>query len=169
MPKLEYYRIFKIVLISFLIGILYNIFAEDGIPFIREKKVLQTANDSLLFQLTQQNFNNLLNISLDQAAALYQEKKAVFIDARDQWDFAEGHIANAINIPEFSFEPNDIFANSLDKSQFYIIYCGSNDCEISERLADELQKIGFTKLAVFKDGWESWLNGGFEVEAGEVE
>lgn len=170
MKKLILKRILKIVGISVFIGILYNSFGSKGLPLIREKTELQTASDSLLSGLVKNNSEGtILNIAIDQAYSLHLNKTAIFIDARDQWDFAEGHILDAINVPEFSFELDNQFVGSLDKEYLYVIYCGSDDCEISERLAQKLQKIGFTKLAVFKAGWETWLNAGYDVELGEIE
>ena len=159
-------RVAKLILVSIILGIVYNIFASKSIPFIREKTVLQIASDSLLNELTNSDVHkNLLRVSLEQAFFLYTENTAKFIDARDQWDFAEGHVMGAINIPEFSFNPNDSLVNSLNKEDFYVIYCGSDDCEISERLAKELHKIGFSKLAILKDGWEVWLNNQYPTES----
>ncbi len=157
---------FKIVLIivisSSILGLIYNSFSGKSIPLLREKHQLEHANGSDLNNSLERS--DLLNkaikaVDLEQTYKLYNSEKVKFIDARDQWDFSEGHIKDAINIQEFDFEPHQVA--DFDKSLTYIIYCGGDDCEVSERLAVELQKLGFQNLYVFTGGWTEWKNAGY--------
>ena len=102
---------------------------------------------------------------MDQAKKFFNENSPQFIDARDNWDFSDGHIKSAINIPEFSFEPTDSVLAGLDKSAKYVVYCSSNDCDISKRLASEMQKLGFSSLFVFLDGYEVWLQNKLPIDS----
>ncbi len=92
----------------------------------------------------------------------------MFIDARDQWDFADGHIPGAINIPEYDFETDNITTASLDKQKRYIVYCHGTDCDVALRLAKELRKINFTNLLIFSGGWNAWIKAGHEIEKGQT-
>jgi len=48
-----------------------------------------------------------------------------------------------------------------------VVYCSDDDCGSSEELAYELQEIGFMNILVFKGGWKSWTEAGFEIETHE--
>ena len=48
-----------------------------------------------------------------------------------------------------------------------MIYCSDDDCGSSEELAYELQDLGFSNILVFKGGWRSWTDSGFEIEKNE--
>ena len=39
----------------------------------------------------------------------------------------------------------------------YIIYCGSNLCDKSHRLADIMHELLFEKVGLYKNGWEDWV------------
>ena len=46
---------------------------------------------------------------------------------------------------------------ALEKDLIYIVYCGSNQCDKSEILADYMQNsFGFNRISIFKGGWEEW-------------
>lgn len=163
--KINYFRIVKIIFFAAIVGLIYNSTSVNGLSLIRVKTELVAANDSLLFSENEKDtVLRFLTISTEQAYKFYNSGKAVFIDARDQWDFADGHIPGAINIPEFSYEPDDSTANSIDKNQRYIIYCHGNDCDVALRLAKELKKLKFKNLLIYSNGWAAWTSAGYAVE-----
>ena len=165
--KIKYSRIIKILLISTFTGFLYNFISPDGLTLIREKTKLVAASDSLLFSQQSEKANdNFTMISTSQAKELFNSRKAIFIDARDHWDFSDGHIPGSINIPEYDFEPSDSTVNAMDKTQRYVVYCHGTDCDVALRLAKELRKLKFNNLLIYADGWSAWINKGFAVEKG---
>ena len=167
--NINYFRIVKILFLSSLVGTLYNFSSGNGLPLIRKSEKLIAVSDSALFSQSPQDSEQLALISTEQAYELFKSGKALFIDARDQWDFAEGHIPGAINIPEFSFEPNDSTANSLDKTAQYVVYCHGLDCDVATRLAKELEKLGFKNLLIYADGWDVWAQNGYAAETEKAE
>lgn len=110
-----------------------------------------------------------LGIKLQKAYFLFSNNKAVFIDARDKWDFSDGHIKGALNIPDYSFDKNDPVVKSLDKDQIYIIYCGGDDCDSSIKLSKELSNLEFTNLYVFFGGWTEWQASGYPTETSTLD
>lgn len=103
-------------------------------------------------------------ITVMQALRLYKSGKAVFIDARDKWDFADGHIKGAVNIPQVSF---DMYHNRLDsvpKDAIIVTYCSQSDCELSEKLAHNIFSMGYKKVFIFKGGWEEWVGNKLDTE-----
>lgn len=171
--ELKPINIKKMLLIVFsaaAVGMIYNSISPDGIEFIRHKKNLKNASEPDLTEINsktgiKRSDFSILKISLQQAYQIFRDSSSLFIDARDRWEFADGHIPNSINLAEYKFEPASPIVKSLDKNAGYVIYCGGDDCEVSLRLAEEMEKIGFNKLFVFEGGWKEWVNANYPVES----
>ncbi len=101
-------------------------------------------------------------ISLDEAAAIYQDKRAVFIDAREPEDFAYGHIMGAINIAYdyLPIENLEVFwdsvASEIPRNRPLVIYCSGSECESSLSLGRDMAAFGWTEVHVFYGGWREW-------------
>ena len=104
-----------------------------------------------LFGLTacQSGDNNATyeQITAEQAKTIMDtEKDYVIIDARTEEEFAEGHIENAILIPEY--EIKDRAPKELsDKEQLILVYCRSG--RRSKIASEELVKLGYTNVKEF--------------------
>ena len=59
-------------------------------------------------------------VSLADAKAAFDLGTAVFIDARDEFSFSQGHIPEAISIPVNEIEEK---SRQLNSSDWYILYC----------------------------------------------
>ena len=59
---------------------------------------------------------------------------AIVIDIRTNYEYANGHIEGAINIPYYNLLNN--YSHYLNKYKFYYLYCeyGTQSREISDRL-----------------------------------
>ena len=163
--------IIALIIVQALTGLLFNATSESGISLIRVEKSFVYEDDSQIEEIVN-NGNafvaEIKNISLDQAHKLFTSGDAAFVDARDKWDFAEGHVKGAINIPQYNFDPSSDFVQNLDREELYIIYCNDDDCETSQRLAAELSKLSFKKIYIFEEGWNAWLSSNFPTEKSEL-
>ena len=86
-------------------------------------------------------------ISASAAYSIMQsESDYIIIDARTQEEFDQGHIENAILIPEYEVAQK---AGSLlpDKDQLILVYCRSG--RRSKIAAEELVKLGYTNVKEF--------------------
>ena len=164
-------NILLIVIVSSLLGFAYNTFSSSGISLIRTEKTFEYESDENLSAAETMKGNSIEPklISIEQGYKLFSSGDAIFIDARDKWDFADGHIIGALNIPEYNFDPNSNRVTGLSLEETYVIYCSDDDCETSKRLALELSKLGFNNLYIFESGWNEWIKSNFPTETGEIE
>ncbi len=162
--KIEFKSVCIIIISSIILSVGYNLISDFGINFIRQEKMIMESDSTKLIDiLDDSELNNratkqLIFINLKLALKLYREKNVIFIDARDKWDFAEGHVKNAINVPEYMFEKTHPIIDTLSRSKQLVVYCGAEDCGLSSKLAIKLIKLGFKNTFVFKGGWEEWNN-----------
>lgn len=86
-------------------------------------------------------------ITAEQAKTIMDtEKDYVIIDARTEEEFAEGHIENAILIPEYEIA-NRAEGELPDKEQLILVYCRSG--RRSKIASEELVKLGYTNVKEF--------------------
>ena len=136
------------VVISIFLSFSSNLVRKDSIPLLAKK--LEITEDIDL----DSNESTLLAISLDKAKEFF-ENGVLFIDARDEVYYNEGHIRNAMKnvfLMELIFNIED----KQTKEDPIVVYCGDPGCGDSEDLAYDLQNEGFKKLFVFKGGWLEW-------------
>ena len=86
-------------------------------------------------------------ITAEQAKTIMDtEKDYVIIDARTEDEFAEGHIENAILIPEYEIA-NRAEKELPDKEQLILVYCRSG--RRSKIASEELVNLGYTNVKEF--------------------
>lgn len=91
--------------------------------------------------------NEIRHVSMDDIVKIMEENKDyVIVDVRTPDEYKEGHIPNAINIPNETI--NETVYNKLkDKNQLILIYCRSGSR--SRQAAYKMQKLGYTNLVDF--------------------
>jgi len=97
-----------------------------------------------------------LEIRFDQVEKLLTNPDIMLIDARPAREFEQGHIGNAINIYTPEFEQNIGRIIGIPREKPIIAYCGGGACELSHELAENLVKMGFTRVFVYVGGWNEW-------------
>ncbi len=136
---------------SILLGFSYTFVTKQG--FFSEKK--PTPSDTT---------SNLELIPLVKAQELFESKGALFIDARQEFDFATGHIHGAINITLKEFDIHRVRLKDTPKNTLLIIYCDGVECNSSIELAIKLMEVGFTNVKVFFGGWQEWSSAHLPVD-----
>ena len=106
-----------------------------------------------------------LIISLSEAAKLFTEKAAVFIDARSDEDFRKGHIQGAKSLPWQNVDQRFIeIAEEISPDVTIITYCDGETCKLSHDLALFLIDMGFNDVRVLINGWSVWQETNLSVE-----
>lgn len=98
----------------------------------------------------------------DLLSEIKNNRDVLIIDIRGREEFARGHIPSAVNIPG-----DEIHSRALDElpgSKLLVVssYACSND-EMSGIARDNLAVLGFTNVAILKDGINGWEQAGFDV------
>ncbi|OGF47910.1 MAG: hypothetical protein A2452_09420 [Candidatus Firestonebacteria bacterium RIFOXYC2_FULL_39_67] len=108
-------------------------------------------------------------IDLEKAKKYFDSGKAVFVDARPEYVYIERHIKGAVSLSASRFNVQyDVIKDKLNKDDFYVIYCSSLTCHLSDMVAANLKERGFNNVKVFAAGWDEWNNAGYPIEGMKV-
>ncbi len=97
--------------------------------------------------------NGYTQISTEDAAALMEsEENYIILDVRTPEEFAEGHIPDAINLPNESIGTEEL-PQLPEKDQLILVYCRSGNR--SKQASEKLAELGYTNIQEF-GGINSW-------------
>ena len=152
-------QIYIYITLSLLISFCVNILRTESLPFIavpleKLEDITQIENSSLQPQIRE--------ISIDVAERLFSDS-VLFIDARAEENYLEGHIPNSICNDDFNslvIQLEDL----VDYNSAFVVYCSDDDCGSSEDLAYQLQDQGFKNIYLFKGGWKQWTKNNLPIE-----
>ena len=88
-------------------------------------------------------------------------EKLTLVDVREESEYAAGHLPGAVHISKGVIE-RDAEAKLPDPSAEVILYCGGGFR--SALAADNLQKMGYTRVVSMDGGWRDWTGGGYPTE-----
>lgn len=83
----------------------------------------------------------------------------IWIDARPRKAYAEGHIPDAIHLNTQTWENGvaELMDAWLPDPRPIVVYCDSEACDTSERVADELREaLPEADIRTLKGGWSAW-------------
>ena len=96
-------------------------------------------------------------VNLDQAQSW--GANAIWVDARPDNEFEQGHVPGAIPLNEDRWNellPTLLAQWSLEKK--IVVYCSSQSCNASREVARRLRdEAGLKEVFVLRGGWEEWL------------
>ena len=144
-----------IITCSVVVGILFNLLRPNGIP-ITAKQISGFSGDYQIDEFI------IEIIDLEIAKKFYYDE-VLFIDARNDISFNEGHITGAISSSHYNEMVDKIFDN-LGFNEPFVVYCDDAECGLSEDLAYQLQAEGFSKIYLFSGGWNQWVTTELPVE-----
>lgn len=92
--------------------------------------------------------------SVDNVQRQFQQADDfVLIDTREESEWSEAHIPGAIFLSKGIIE-REIETTVPDKSKKIVLYCGGGYRSVLA--ADNLQKMGYTKVCSLAGGWKAW-------------
>jgi len=113
-------------------------------------------------------FQEALDIVNDE---LYEMDVCIFIDARNDEQFEEGHIPRAWRLDPYHAHlyVNDLEPAARDAERI-ILYCEGDDCEDAIFAGRELLEWGIElqKISLYEGGLEDWEANGGRIEKGPL-
>jgi len=145
------------------VGLAYNALSAQGIP-------LQTPSAMTTADYVNWNLHLTgMRVLTDEAKQAFDDRSAVFIDARSRRAYAAGHIPGAIQLQGSEVETRGReLLEDHPRDIRIITYCSGGRCQSSLRLASRLtEELGFTNVGAYYEGWAAWRRAGHPVSDGE--
>jgi rhodanese-related sulfurtransferase len=90
-------------------------------------------------------------------------EKFALVDVREESEWARGHLPNAVHLGKGIIE-RDVEMRFPEKGDEIVLYCGGGFR--SALSADNLQKMGYTKVSSMDGGWRGWVEAGHPIAQG---
>jgi len=149
--------------VAVVLAFVVNTFSPRGIVLVGQwdtAKGVITANPNETAKQRLQEID-----SAGQAKEIFDRGSVLFVDARSQKDYENGHIPGAASLPVGRFDERiESFLNQYPPEQPIVTYCSGRTCEDSHHLAQLLSEAGYTDVRIFIDGFPAWQTEGYPVE-----
>ena len=154
------YQIYLYFIISIFISTSVNLIRSDSLAYFAEElKKIDNIN-----QIKEKISTSIIReIDVDIAKNLF-ENNILFIDARAEEYYKEGHIPSALCNDDIEKLINEI-EKQISFDDGFVVYCSDDDCGSSEELAISLQEKGFMNIFLFKGGWKQWMDNNLPVNS----
>jgi rhodanese-related sulfurtransferase len=146
-----------ILVLAAAVGLLVNQLRPGRLPLVSDW--------SMKAQVASSGLGAEAVIALEDAEVLFFSGTGVFIDARPEESYNQGHIAGARSLPWEEVET--AYPRALEgvpKDARIVTYCDGESCGLSKELALNLLQKGYTHVRVLVNGWTGWLQSGLPVE-----
>lgn len=99
-----------------------------------------------------------VRVTWEEAAPRVAAGEWLLVDARDEEHFAARHIPGAISLPAHAYpEMLQFFAEDHGTEKTVVVYCGTEDCDVSTELAARLRdEAGLEDVRVLEGGFLAW-------------
>jgi rhodanese-related sulfurtransferase len=116
-------------------------------------------------QRRQTEFQGVQTLNLAQAYEIFKQGQARFIDARNPEEYAELHIPGAVQLSPWDLkEGGDRPLADTPTDRQLVVYCGQVSCDAALKVAENLQALGFSRVAVFLGGFQAWDQAGYPAD-----
>ena len=110
-------------------------------------------------------FQGVRTLDLAQAYHIWQEKKALFVDARKAEEYQELHVQGAVNVPPETWAKlSSSELIKMAKTREMVVYCSQESCDDALKLAQKLKAAGFTRMMAFTGGFRAWDEAGYPAD-----
>lgn len=148
-----------IIMVACVLAVCSNFLRNNGIPFMQDWSAKN--------RLPDESGQNRI-ISLEGAIRMYEQRDAVFVDARSEHQFNKGHIKDALSLPWHQVDERFMeIADRLENRKAVITYCDGESCSLSHDLSQFLEEMGFENVYVLVNGWTLWRKAGLPTQKEE--
>ena len=124
--------------------------------FAKDEGLLANANATISIQKA--NAGNFIPKISDRKLRKLLDRDAVFIDARMAYEYKQGHMDGAINVPiNANYVERQKTTSNIAKDARVVLYCQSSGCKYAEIVAIKLIDEGFSNISIYKGGWAEWV------------
>ncbi len=156
-------EIIILVGISVALAMVVNLLSPKGIALVGQwdtSKGVITASPSGPEAWKPEEIN-----SVARAKEIFDNSNVLFVDARSQDNYEDGHLPGAVSLPVGQFDEQiESFLNQHSPDTPIVTYCSGRTCEDSHNLAQLFSDVGFTNVSVFIDGFPGWEAQGYPIE-----
>ncbi|MCH8149685.1 MAG: rhodanese-like domain-containing protein [Planctomycetes bacterium] len=113
-------------------------------------------------------FNEVVDAFRDAATA---DGAYVFVDARDDQSYEEGHVPGALQADHFRIEQYiEPVLEASEMAEMVIVYCNGGDCEDSIYVCQDLIEfdVPYDRLFLYEGGWNEWKSKDQPVAVGHA-
>jgi len=145
---------FMLLVVAALLGVFSNTVSSRGIPLLGPVPSPRVSE-------------GIRKIDLREAHRLFEGRRGVFVDARTEEQFREGHIPGAHVLTQDSFDESvSAFLALIPLDTPLVTYCDSEGCGSSREVAELLHEEGYKDIGLFEGGWDQWVKAGYPREKG---
>jgi len=89
---------------------------------------------------------------------LAENESVLWIDARSEKEFEDGHIPGAMLLSLDAFDEQiESVMNQYDPDKITVIYCSEDRCQTSQKIAEILKReFELQNVYFLEGGWEAW-------------
>ena len=114
--------------------------------------MLYKIKNILIYNLNRSTRSCENNISMEKLKDM-EDEAYIIIDVRSPQEYREGHIENAISIPEYELK-NRAKKELKDLERPIIVYCSTG--HRSKRAQKILEQMGYTEVYNLENGWKNY-------------
>ena len=112
-------------------------------------------------------FQGVKTLDLAQAYQTWQEKRALFVDARKAEEYQELHVQGAVNVPPETWaQLASLELMKMDRARELVVYCSQESCDDALKLSKKLKAAGFSRVLAFTGGFRAWDEAGYPADTG---
>jgi rhodanese-related sulfurtransferase len=144
-----------IVIVASCIGLAVNFVSPSGIPWVYTPPK-EVVGGGATIPIVDEN----------KAREFLDDGETIFLDARHDEDYAEGHVKGALSLPAPEMEDRFLEIQPLLPAESHVIvYCGGPECEMADKVALFLAQLGYKNVEVMKAGFSAWEKAGYPGES----
>lgn len=104
-------------------------------------------------------------VTTEQVFDLAQQHSNLHVlDVRFRFEYNRGHLPDAISLPSNEASAEKFQRLIPDKQTTLMVYCGSERCSESWKVARLAIALGYKNVFWYRDGIKTWVNEGFVAE-----